>query len=45
MTCVTLIKVDLYKYVMIMYNTECTELTQPSFKYKHANKMQINKHT
>ncbi len=42
MTRVTLIKVKLYKHVIIMNNTECTELTQPTFKYKHANKTQLN---
>ena len=28
-----------------MNNTECTELNSPTFKYKHANKPQINKQT
>jgi hypothetical protein len=41
MTRVTLNKVNYTNYVMIMNNTECTELTQPTFKYKHANKTQI----
>ncbi len=31
---------QLYKHVIIMNNTECTEFTQPTFKYKHANKTQ-----
>ena len=38
MTRVTLIKVSYTLHVIIMNNTECTELTQPTFKYKHANK-------
>jgi hypothetical protein len=36
---------QLYKHVIIMYYTECTELNSPTFKYKHATKAQINKQT